>query len=474
VVVYEWLTGNRPFTGQFTELAVKHMMVPPPPLRETVHDISPDVERVVLTALEKDPKQRFGSVQAFAMALERAAKDALAVADQATILPQPEQSHQEPPAQPAQPVQPVPKTQLASPPSQPPWVVPNPVTPVLPIMPVNNPPSNPGAFRAAQPAEVAPAINMPDSPRGLGNLVAEDNQATALVTPESQPPPSFQPPYKPAQPQQPQQQRPISQPGTLSSSSSGRGLSRRAFLFGGLVTTGVVAAGAVALTVALQNQSNNTLHGSGGTTITPKATHPTGVTIIAQDTFQRNNQQFWGTASDGQPWQQDAATSNNFSINNHMGQIQAPTNANGGELTAILGQPLTDGEVFVTGTVSDFSHSQLSAILRWTDNNHYYKAFLQGGTFNIIKRMNAVTPISKNIPFPTQAGGSYSIRFRIVGNTMEARAWPFNQQEPTTWMFTITDTNQPFTSGNGGIRANVSAGVTVDIISFELQTATSL
>src|SRR5947209_8248198 len=86
VMVYEWLTGKRPFTGVFAELAVKHITTPPPPLRETLPDISPEVEHVVLVALAKDPKQRFSSVQAFAMALERAAKVAQAVADRETIV----------------------------------------------------------------------------------------------------------------------------------------------------------------------------------------------------------------------------------------------------------------------------------------------------------------------------------------------------------------------------------------------------
>lgn len=72
IVVYEWLSGDRPFHGTFSEIASQHMFVPPPPLREKVPTISHDVERVVLTALEKDPQKRFGSVQAFAMALEQA------------------------------------------------------------------------------------------------------------------------------------------------------------------------------------------------------------------------------------------------------------------------------------------------------------------------------------------------------------------------------------------------------------------
>jgi eukaryotic-like serine/threonine-protein kinase len=72
VLAYEWLCGERPFQGSFTELAGQHMFALPPPLREKIPAISPDVEQVVLTALAKDPSQRFASVQAFAKALEQA------------------------------------------------------------------------------------------------------------------------------------------------------------------------------------------------------------------------------------------------------------------------------------------------------------------------------------------------------------------------------------------------------------------
>src|SRR5437763_6724397 len=59
IVVYEWLCGERPFQGSFTELAGQHMMVPPPPLRERATGITSDIEWVVLTALNKNPQQRF-------------------------------------------------------------------------------------------------------------------------------------------------------------------------------------------------------------------------------------------------------------------------------------------------------------------------------------------------------------------------------------------------------------------------------
>src|SRR5258708_4396196 len=72
IVVYEWLCGDRPFSGSFTELCTQHMYATPAPLHEKVPTIPPGVEYVVLTALAKDPRQRFASVQVFATAFEQA------------------------------------------------------------------------------------------------------------------------------------------------------------------------------------------------------------------------------------------------------------------------------------------------------------------------------------------------------------------------------------------------------------------
>lgn len=76
VVVYEWLSGKRPFEGTYTEVAIKHTMAPPPPLRGQVPGLLPAVEDVVMRALHKDPRQRFPNTRAFAHALEQASLNA--------------------------------------------------------------------------------------------------------------------------------------------------------------------------------------------------------------------------------------------------------------------------------------------------------------------------------------------------------------------------------------------------------------
>jgi len=72
VMAYEWLCGERPFQGSPSELFNQHTYASVPSLREKLSTISPAIEEVVLTALAKDPHERFANVQAFANALQQA------------------------------------------------------------------------------------------------------------------------------------------------------------------------------------------------------------------------------------------------------------------------------------------------------------------------------------------------------------------------------------------------------------------
>ncbi|HEX4206886.1 MAG TPA: serine/threonine-protein kinase [Ktedonobacteraceae bacterium] len=72
IVVYEWLSGTWPFTGDFAAITHQHFFAPPPSLRAQGVDIPDALEAVVMRVLEKEPEQRFPSVGAFADALEHA------------------------------------------------------------------------------------------------------------------------------------------------------------------------------------------------------------------------------------------------------------------------------------------------------------------------------------------------------------------------------------------------------------------
>jgi len=76
VVVYEWLSGRRPFHGTPIEIAMQHLSAPPPSLRGLEPDLPSVIEEVVMRALAKEPELRFASVQDFATALQHAAHQA--------------------------------------------------------------------------------------------------------------------------------------------------------------------------------------------------------------------------------------------------------------------------------------------------------------------------------------------------------------------------------------------------------------
>ncbi len=72
VLVYEWLTGDVPFQGTPIEVAMQHLEVPPPSMRQPGSSIPAAVERVVFRALEKHWQMRYASMREFALALQEA------------------------------------------------------------------------------------------------------------------------------------------------------------------------------------------------------------------------------------------------------------------------------------------------------------------------------------------------------------------------------------------------------------------
>src|SRR5207237_7557752 len=70
-VLYELLAGDVPFPGEsFVAVAMKHVHEPPPDLLDARRDVPPRVAAAVDRALEKDPEQRFPTMDAFAAELE--------------------------------------------------------------------------------------------------------------------------------------------------------------------------------------------------------------------------------------------------------------------------------------------------------------------------------------------------------------------------------------------------------------------
>jgi predicted ATPase/serine/threonine protein kinase/DNA-binding CsgD family transcriptional regulator len=78
VITYEWLSGQRPFSGMATaDLVNEHVFAPAIALRERHPELSPAVEQVIFKALAKDPTLRYADVFGFATAFAEACQDAL-------------------------------------------------------------------------------------------------------------------------------------------------------------------------------------------------------------------------------------------------------------------------------------------------------------------------------------------------------------------------------------------------------------
>ncbi len=196
-------------------------------------------------------------------------------------------------------------------------------------------------------------------------------------------------------------------------------------------------------------------------TVTPSSTtSPIPGVTLAQDTFQRANQAFWGTASDGQIWGGDANSAAVFSIAGNTGRVSSGTTS----LSAVLGPTATNAHVLFSGSISSFNATNIGAVLRWTDGNNWYKAYIDGANLVIQKKVNGLTSVLNQIPFAAQAGTSYTLRFSVVGSTLSASAWQTGSPEPGTWMLTATDST--FQSGRCGLRILVQNGAAAQFTSF--------
>ncbi|MEO8973137.1 MAG: protein kinase [Ktedonobacteraceae bacterium] len=430
IVAYEWLSGSPPFTGLFTEIAVKHMMATPPSLRDKVPGLPPAVERVIFTALARDPAQRFGSIQAFATALEQASTGR-------------EAAFSAPPS-------------LSLPPTEP-------AIPGVPMLPLRSL----GSEQEIPPDEAPTLLSTAGSSNTPVSAGEQIDLPTVIVHSRQ--------PYNPVTPAP---QLPVYQP----PAPERKKVSRRAALITGLSALGIIVGGGITWEIIAHSSSstNGTTHGQTpparktGTT-TASATQTKSIPgLLEQDTFHRPNQLLWGVASDGNRWSGDAGTSSDFSIFNQTGQIHRT--ANGHTLyTAQLGTAHVNTEVLVTAMLDTFTNSHIGVIARYKNDNHYYKVILDGNSLHFLKRIDPQhgPTIGQSFAFSPLPHTLYTIRFRVIDTTLQAKAWQATTAEPTNWMITTNDNDPTFQTGTGGLRPQLDQNVTLNVTMFQMTLASS-
>ncbi len=99
MIMYEMLTGKRPFTGNTPwEILSKHMTETPRPVEELRPDILPSMALIVHTCLAKDPEDRYQSADELVAALDTALRRGSTV-----VIPPPTQVETPPPVPPSMP-----------------------------------------------------------------------------------------------------------------------------------------------------------------------------------------------------------------------------------------------------------------------------------------------------------------------------------------------------------------------------------
>jgi hypothetical protein len=209
------------------------------------------------------------------------------------------------------------------------------------------------------------------------------------------------------------------------------------------------------------------------TVVAQKSVTPAGkpatpkINVLAQDTFQRQNQRFWGQASDGHTWTADANALAIFSIQNTAGSI---TDGNG-TFNAVLGPASDNVDLLINSSLNKFTgQNNFGSVLRWRNANNWYKAYLDGNHLIIMRRVAGANQQLVSVPFAAQSGASYALRFRALGNQLMARAWQTNAPEPAIWQATIKDAS--LSKGQAGVRVLIQPGTLVKITSFTASAAT--
>jgi hypothetical protein len=210
---------------------------------------------------------------------------------------------------------------------------------------------------------------------------------------------------------------------------------------------------------------------ASGPTPTPA---PSQTPILIQDTFARSNDvtNGWGTSSDGQAMWHIISHKQAFSVMAATGGGQIATDVNqqnATAYTATLGPTLQDGEVLATFTVQGFDqHSNMGVILRWK-NGDFYKAYIDGANFVVMKSVNGQQSDLLSSPFQAQGNVGYTIRFRAVGSTLMARVWESDKQEPGAWTLQV-ESGGELSSGQAGVRTVLGAANLVGVTAFQVRS----
>jgi hypothetical protein len=186
---------------------------------------------------------------------------------------------------------------------------------------------------------------------------------------------------------------------------------------------------------------------------------------VAFDNFNRVSASGWGVMSSGQTWSPQGGVATDHTVNGTYGQyLISTTNSTRRDVVGSF----TDTEVKMTSSVPVVATGatiHTGIVLRFQDTSNHYEADLIWNTDNTVdlRLVSRIGGTSSTLAQTTigwySAGDFFTIKARIDGSNIYAKAWKYDGEEPTFWQATAVSTTIT-AAGSVGVRAIASTGNT--------------
>lgn len=208
------------------------------------------------------------------------------------------------------------------------------------------------------------------------------------------------------------------------------------------------------------------LYGNAGRN-TPMRVSVASAQTSVTDTFTRSVSNSWGSSTGGGTWSlagTGAATVNDFDVTGSAGTM-AGTSTSAYHLAWLPDVTFVDCEVYAECTVAASTGGALepTLVLRALDDENYYmiraNLFPASGIDVAVRKLvdNTDTLIGTEVGVSAHtAANPIKIRARIVGMTIEAKAWQ-GSVEPDGWQLSVVD-GDLVGAGGVGIRSGIGGG----------------
>lgn len=195
---------------------------------------------------------------------------------------------------------------------------------------------------------------------------------------------------------------------------------------------------------------------AGGETMTV-----TAVTPSVSDTFTRTTANSWGTANTGQAWTLNGgAASEHYTQGSEAAHQLTSINTSRFDTVTVASADVDLRADFATDALAAGGPQYTGLVARFVDANNLYYARLAFSTTQTVQvvlqkrvggaQSDLATVVATELTHAAFA--FFTLRLRVVGTTLSAKAWPRGTVEPGPWHVTVTDSSLS-APGSVGVRS---------------------